>query len=1096
MADLDIQLVMRLVDQVSGPARDAERALGRIEDRAGRSRGAMMGAVAGVARAGAIAATAGVAAAGAAGAAAVASAISMEDAWSDANKTLELTPQQLDLLREGVDDLAAELPVARMGLVEILGTAGQLGIRGREDLLAFTSDAAKMSATFDISAAASAGMMGKWREQMGYTQEETRFLADQINYLGNTTAANSADMAAYTTEVLKIGTDAGLSEELILALGASMIASGRAPEVAATGLRAFMRTMTEVEEDLSETERSVIERIGLAGQWGDIQTQFYDDAPTAIRRVVEAIETLPEADQASAIGKLFGEEAGRAIGGLLGDTEALEQALARITELEGAEGSMLSEFDALSNDVADNWQRVMNVIGGQSGGIGRLALEPINDALLGTLDILTTLDQRATVLDRVGAAWSGFVNGLDVPAGASDRIDAMRESLHAFLFGVVEEDGGDELGRIFVDAQELGRRARTLASEVGASAAAIAAGAGEIVEGGWPAAGDAVREAFDTLASLRVPELDLTSLLPEDLPGLALLVQVEDGINDVLTSIQDVRAAVLEAGGNLLDGLMSGDADQVAASVEGLFERLRAIELPAFDLTGMIPEDMPGAEMLTALATALEGIGSAVANFVDLGLVSIQTMLGGWFDGAAPYLDGLRESFGEAWSAVSELLTEVGGFYSDLAAGLGDLAGSEGGLSVLRQFGSIMGSLAAQMATVALDGITGAVRLLTGAIEMIRGVMGGDWDAAFAPIRDLFDWIANLDVGGLLPDLDPGAIVATIAGWFAFDWSEVLPEWDWGAIIPDMPDLATFFGGGEDTLFDRLRDANGDGIFDLDWDEGNRIIDDLEGGAISLQQAIDALTEARISGSANAQEEADRILQALTTARELAMQIEVPEPDVPTVKSLVADRAQIDAVRDRLAETSAIAAALPAEVASAAAAAEAAAVIDLTSAGIAAAQTFADGIVARTPAAVQAARVMAQAVAVASRVPGAPQAAANAAPAVAGARALGGGVTAGQVYRIGEQGEELFLPGVSGQVVSHSVLRRMANPRVEPAGSVPIPAARGGGSGSVTIGDVHIHVPPGAQDPRAIAMEVRRELARMTRHPRNTALHDGGDHAV
>ncbi|GIT92406.1 hypothetical protein JANAI62_28640 [Jannaschia pagri] len=98
----------------------------------------------------------------------------------------------------------------------------------------------------------------------------------------------------------------------------------------------------------------------------------------------------------------------------------------------------------------------------------------------------------------------------------------------------------------------------------------------------------------------------------------------------------------------------------------------------------------------------------------------------------------------------------------------------------------------------------------------------------------------------------------------------------------------------------------------------------------------------------------------------------------------------------------------------------------------AAAESFARGLRDATPAA---ARAMAQATRSAARVNTSDTRTAETAARTAGGRALGGGVTAGRVYEIGEQGRELFMPGVSGQVVANRILRELASPVVEaPAG--------------------------------------------------------------
>ena len=49
-----------------------------------------------------------------------------------------------------------------------------------------------MGVAFDVTAEQAGEMMAKWRSAFKIGQKEVEILADQINYLGNTTAASAA----------------------------------------------------------------------------------------------------------------------------------------------------------------------------------------------------------------------------------------------------------------------------------------------------------------------------------------------------------------------------------------------------------------------------------------------------------------------------------------------------------------------------------------------------------------------------------------------------------------------------------------------------------------------------------------------------------------------------------------------------------------------------------------------------------------------------------------------------------------------------------------------------------------------------------------
>lgn len=81
------------------------------------------------------------------------------------------------------------------------------------------------------------------------------------------------------------------------------------------------------------------------------------------------------------------------------------------------------------------------------------------------------------------------------------------------------------------------------------------------------------------------------------------------------------------------------------------------------------------------------------------------------------------------------------------------------------------------------------------------------------------------------------------------------------------------------------------------------------------------------------------------------------------------------------------------------------------------------------------------------------------------ARATGGPVTAGQPYKVGEHGEEVFVPGVNGRIVNAAAMRR----------AMPGPAnQRGGGSQAVTF-SINLDGANGDQQVAAIAKQAVRE---------------------
>ncbi|MEO0374257.1 MAG: phage tail tape measure protein [Cyanobacteria bacterium P01_A01_bin.17] len=76
-------------------------------------------------------------------------AIKFQRLWDEANKTLQMSSKELNQLAGDLDKLSFKIPLTRQEFVEMAEQAGNIGIRGRENLVEFIELAAIMGKTFD-----------------------------------------------------------------------------------------------------------------------------------------------------------------------------------------------------------------------------------------------------------------------------------------------------------------------------------------------------------------------------------------------------------------------------------------------------------------------------------------------------------------------------------------------------------------------------------------------------------------------------------------------------------------------------------------------------------------------------------------------------------------------------------------------------------------------------------------------------------------------------------------------------------------------------------------------------------------------------------
>ncbi|WP_107495318.1 phage tail tape measure protein [Thalassobius sp. I31.1] len=393
--DLNIAMVLKLVDQVSGPARGAVNALrgiGAAAENTGQAGVAWANQQleANQMRRQALQSEAlGIAATGYALVQALRPAIEFESAMAGVSKVVDFdSPAGLSRMQEEILALTTSgaLPMAAEGIAEIIEAAGQAGVvdaalpdaEEREQLIAFARDAAQMGVAFDISAQMSGEAMAQWRKAMGLSQDRALALGDAINHLSNNMNATAPGLVDIIRRQGAVAQTAGLAETEIAALSAAFLSGGASPEIAATGLKNFLGALTDGEA-MTNRQRGVMQSLGLDAV--EMSQRMQVDAKGAIIEVMEALAELPAHAQGAALSQLFGEESKGAIAPLLTNVDLLREAFALVADESQFAGSMLEEYAKQSETTANALILTKNYVTGLAIAAGSILLPELNELL-------------------------------------------------------------------------------------------------------------------------------------------------------------------------------------------------------------------------------------------------------------------------------------------------------------------------------------------------------------------------------------------------------------------------------------------------------------------------------------------------------------------------------------------------------------------------------------------------------------------------------------------------------------------------------------------------------------------------------------------
>ena len=403
---------------------------------------------------------------------AVAAASSFEDELVEVRKTTGLVDAELDALGDGILGLAQRTGVAQNELAAITAVAGQLGVKGRANLLSFTETVAKFAAVTELSSEQAAEALAKTGRAFDVPVDQLYRLGSAANELSNTTAARAGDIVDALQRVGASGTNIGLAADQVAALAATLIDAGIESERSGTSLRnVFTLLLTEagkVADTVGVTERAFREMISK-------------DALGAIQLYLEKLSELDAQSRAIAIEDTFGQENTLQITTLATQLDQLNANLATSTEAFERGDSLNREFEASLDSLSAQWAIFTASLTKAATAAGQTVLPALTD-ILKAVNALAGGQEDAAIASRDAHAEIGR---LDDVARAIARYQELADKTERTA------DEEEELKRITAELAREYPQYVTATDEAGSAVRLYA---------------DGIREATRALRELRAEE--------------------------------------------------------------------------------------------------------------------------------------------------------------------------------------------------------------------------------------------------------------------------------------------------------------------------------------------------------------------------------------------------------------------------------------------------------------------------------------------------------------------------------------------------------------------------------------------------------------
>jgi TP901 family phage tail tape measure protein len=346
-------------------------------------------------------------------------AIDFESSFAGIRKTMDLTEGQFQQLAQANRDLAKQIPVSANKLNRIGELAGQLGIRGVQNVLKFEDTIAKLAVTTDLTAEQGALAFAQIANVLQLPQDQIDRLGASIVGLGNNFATTESRIVDFAQRIAGAGQIAGLTAGAVTGIGTAFASVGVEAEA---GGSAIQKVLIDMVAAVSQGGEALDLFAATAGKSaGEFAAAFQQDAAGAFvdfveglgRQGTDAIKTL------EALG-LTDQRLTRAFLSTAGAGDLLRRAVERGNREFEANNALTTEankrFDTAASRLTVFWNKLKDV-GITFGNVMLPALTAVLEALEPLVKLLGDAGEMFADLPKPIKVLAGALGGLVVAIG-------------------------------------------------------------------------------------------------------------------------------------------------------------------------------------------------------------------------------------------------------------------------------------------------------------------------------------------------------------------------------------------------------------------------------------------------------------------------------------------------------------------------------------------------------------------------------------------------------------------------------------------------------------------------------------------------------
>lgn len=230
---------------------------------------------------------------------AVKNAVDFESAFTGVRKTVDATEEEFAALDKGIKDMSSRMPQSAAEIAGVMEVAGQLGVRGVDNLLSFTETMIMLGDTTNLSSEEAATSIARVMNIMGTANGDVSRFGSTVVDLGNNFATTESEIVEMTNRLAAGGKLAGLTEPELMALATAMSSVGIEAEAGGT---AMTQTFNEIEKAVANGGDSLDEFARVSGMTSQEFATAWKTTPIkAIQSFITGLGRLDEQGESSVL---------------------------------------------------------------------------------------------------------------------------------------------------------------------------------------------------------------------------------------------------------------------------------------------------------------------------------------------------------------------------------------------------------------------------------------------------------------------------------------------------------------------------------------------------------------------------------------------------------------------------------------------------------------------------------------------------------------------------------------------------------------------------------------------------------------------------